>query len=120
MNFRRSKQSKPKRSANTSLYVAHHSSFATSCHNGGETKEFAFAKLEKFLITAKEKAEKILPRLDFFMQKHVPHAKKAYCITPLFRRYRRDGQPSHREDTDILHGTVVAVRLAPLYAVDGV
>lgn len=58
MNFRRSKQSKPKRSANTSLYVAHHSSFATSCHNGGETKEFAFAKLEKFLITAKEKVKK--------------------------------------------------------------
>ena len=60
MNFRRSKQSKPKRSANTSLYVAHHSSFATSCHNGGQTKEFAFAKLEKFLITAKEKAKKTL------------------------------------------------------------
>ena len=58
MNFRRSKQSKPKRSANTSLYVAHHSSFATSCHNGGQTKEFAFAKLEFFLITAKEKAKK--------------------------------------------------------------
>ena len=60
MNFRRSKQSKPKRSANTSLYVAHHSSFATSCHNGEQTKEFAFAKLEKFLITAKEKAKKTL------------------------------------------------------------
>ena len=83
LNFRRSKQSKPKRSANTSLYVAHRSAFATSCQNCGEAREFAFAKLEKFLITAKEKAEKILPRLDFFA-KNMCRTRKKHTASPCY------------------------------------